>query len=360
MQHVDKDLPITVTARNINQEFYWQEKCENEPLMKNIKKEQHGNSYKQAYIEVYIQNLLEKLKSENTQQLLDDLEAVRYEVFSLKITELQHFSISDLFDHLPNLAFLQLTYGAKHVHMNYERPMFGMKMSDALNFSKCLRTTTSLTHLALPGNLIDDDLTKILVQNLMLNKTISQLDLAHNKIGNSGARKIAKYILQTQILTHLNLNDNCISYDGSRFLAQALKVNKSLISLELALNRLDDKAGSKLCLDLLNNNSGLEYIGLSANQLGNMFCESLAEFVNVNESIQSVDVSCNNIQESNAETLMESLEKNPNITKIDVRMNEFVPETVEAINEIVMKNFLKQQNISYFKIPDERKCLSFL
>lgn len=123
---------------------------------------------------------------------------------------MQHFKISELFDYLPNLAFLKLTYGAKHVDMQYERPMFGMKMSDAENFSKCLRTTTSLTHLCLPGNLIDDDLTKILVQNLMLNKTISQLDLAHNKIGNSGARKIAKYILQTQILTHLNLGDNSI------------------------------------------------------------------------------------------------------------------------------------------------------
>ena len=87
----------------------------------------------------------------------------------------------------------------------------------------------------------------------MLNKTISQLDLAHNKISNSGARKIAKFILQTYILTHLNLGDNCISYDGSRFLSQALKVNKSLIHLDLKLNRLDDKAGSKLCIDLLNN-----------------------------------------------------------------------------------------------------------
>ena len=55
--------------------------------------------------------------------------------------------------------------------------------------------TSSLTHLALPGNLIDDDLIKILVQHMMLNKTISELDLSHNKIGNSGARKIAKFIL---------------------------------------------------------------------------------------------------------------------------------------------------------------------
>jgi hypothetical protein len=71
------------------------------------------------------------LRSENDTQLLKDLEAVRYEVFSLEIGELQFFKISDLFEFLPNLAFLKLTYGAKHVGMQYERPMFGMKMSDA-------------------------------------------------------------------------------------------------------------------------------------------------------------------------------------------------------------------------------------
>lgn len=61
----DINLPITVTARNISQESYWEQKCKQDLRMKNIKKEQHGNSYKQAYIEVYIQDLLENLKSEN-------------------------------------------------------------------------------------------------------------------------------------------------------------------------------------------------------------------------------------------------------------------------------------------------------
>lgn len=42
----DYDLPITVTARHISQEFYWEEKCKRDPMMKNVKKEQHGNSYK--------------------------------------------------------------------------------------------------------------------------------------------------------------------------------------------------------------------------------------------------------------------------------------------------------------------------
>ena len=46
VHQTSRKLPITVTARNINQEFYWEDKCKEDPLMKNIKKEQHGNSYK--------------------------------------------------------------------------------------------------------------------------------------------------------------------------------------------------------------------------------------------------------------------------------------------------------------------------
>ena len=51
-----KDLPITDVARNIDFEFYWKEKCEKDEQMKkkNIKSEQHGNSYKQAFIETHI------------------------------------------------------------------------------------------------------------------------------------------------------------------------------------------------------------------------------------------------------------------------------------------------------------------
>lgn len=55
----------------------------------------------------------------------------------------------------------------------------------------------------------------------------------------------------SKILTHLNLCDNQLNYEASRFLCQALRNNSSLIYLNLKLNRLDDKAGSKMCIDLL-------------------------------------------------------------------------------------------------------------
>ena len=93
-------------------------------------------------------------------------------------------------------------------------------------------------------------------------------------------------------------------------------------SLNLKLNRIDDKGGSKLCIDLLNNNSGLDHLSLSSNSLGHMFCESLAEFLKLNKTIRRLDISCNFIDDSNASTLKDSLESNTNVIEIDVRNNQ--------------------------------------
>lgn len=197
MKLADRTLPITVTAKTVDQEFYWEEKASKQ--LKNCKKEDHGLSYKQAFVERHLQAVLEGHKAEaSIEELKKELEASRYEVFCLRINQLlSHLDLSIVFRYLPNLAYLTLTYGAKHVGMEYERPLFGMKMSDAKIFSECMRSTHSLVYLSLPGNLIDDDLISILIKGLMLNKTISQLDFSHNKISNSGARKIAKFLLQT-------------------------------------------------------------------------------------------------------------------------------------------------------------------
>lgn len=122
--------------------------------------------------------------------------------------------------------------------------------------------------------------------------------------------------------------------------------------MNLKLNRIDDKGGSKLCIDLLNNSSNLDFLSLSSNSLGHMFCESLAEFLKINKSIRRLDISCNFIDDSNANTLKDSLEGNPNVIEIDVRNNQLSEETEIEINEIVTKNLLQSKKIPYKKLGD--------
>ena len=81
----------------------------------------------------------------------------------------------------------------------------------------------------------------------------------------------------------------------------------------MKLNRIDDKAGQKMCIDLRVKESKLETLNLAANLLGNMFCESLSEYITYNTSIKKLDISSNQIDESNAETLKGSLLANDRI-----------------------------------------------
>ena len=93
---IDPKYPITTTARNVDFEFYWDKKCK---TLKNCKKEDHGSSFKQAFIERRIQSLLESHKDEaSIPELQKELEAARYEVFCLKITQLlSHLDMSIVF-----------------------------------------------------------------------------------------------------------------------------------------------------------------------------------------------------------------------------------------------------------------------
>ena len=128
-------------------------------------------------------------------------------------------------------------------------------------------------------------------------------------------------------MSRLDLGDNIIHYEGSRYLAQALKVNKTLKSLILKLNRIDDKGGAKLCNDLMTNNTTLQELSLAGNSLGEKFCESLAELLMQNKSLKKLDLSCNFITDSSASTLQNSLEftdeegKGTSVIELDIRNN---------------------------------------
>lgn len=83
-----------------------------------------------------------------------------------------------------------------------------------------------------------------------------------------------------------------------------------------------------------------------------MFCESLAEFLKINKTLKSLDISCNFIDDSNAATLKDSLVGAPNIIDIDVRNNKLREDTEEDINEIVTKNLLASKKIPYKKLGE--------
>ncbi|OMJ69894.1 hypothetical protein SteCoe_32264 [Stentor coeruleus] len=367
---VSENLPITITAPNIEHESYWKRSCERR--WKVVTTNEHGWSWKQTYIERHMQELLSKHSGEDITILTEAINSTRNFIFGMDIEELpSHLDLRILFGNVPCINRLKVSFGAKHLGSEYDRSLFGMRMTDAAILAKCIKNAQCLSSLSLPCNLIDDELIKMLTRGFLMNKTLIELDLSHNRISDHGARRIAKYLFHTEVLISLNLSDNHIQYEGSRCIGQALRNNRSLQILNLKHNRLDDKAGAKLCNDL-QQNLIVRSLNLSANMLSQLFCEKLTELLSETNSLIDLDLSCNLLVDQEAEDsiknemiravegLKETLSKNCTLLKLDIRNNGLPRYLEKDITEVVLKHDLDLKDIPLFRVqtPSSRDSRS--
>lgn len=107
-------------------------------------------------------------RSEMLAELVQLLEAAEDYVYTLRLEQLpSRLDLEIIFARLPNLCTLEMTYGANHVGMRFERGMIGMSITDAMSLAKCIKATHTVTELSLPGNVIDDDLLRMLMTGLI-------------------------------------------------------------------------------------------------------------------------------------------------------------------------------------------------
>jgi len=240
-------------------------------------------------------------------------------IFSIKYRQLpSHLDISELCSLTPNLTKLDVTYGVIKIGMNYERMLFGMKISDA---TKTFDRTETLTSIILSGNMIDDDLLRMLMTGLIKNTTITHIDLSHNKITNHGARLLSKLLGENSVISEMNLADNQIHAEGGRYLARGIRENDSLLKLNLRLNRLTDD-GCRLLLEGLQDNVTLIDINIASNSAGSQSIQTLCSILRDPEHmVTAFDASGNEFSAEHFELMRMSMTANKSLTSIDVRNN---------------------------------------
>lgn len=264
------NLPPVIGAKYIYSESYWKKCCVEKYGWHNCQLEEHNLLWKQLFFEKLLKEKLEDFDAvtDSLEDLFDLLDASMDYIFTLSFAQLpSHIDIYEVCALLPNLSKLDIVYGVKKIGMNYERMLFGMKISDASSLAKIFDQSETLTTVILAGNLIDDDLLRMLMTGLIKNNTITHLDVSHNKITNHGARLLSKLLGENSVITTLNLSDNQIHAEGGRYLARGLRENDSLLQLNLKLNRLMDD-GCSLLLEGLRDNVNLTDLNIGSNGAG--------------------------------------------------------------------------------------------
>ncbi|KAJ3446861.1 fbox-lrr protein [Anaeramoeba flamelloides] len=79
---------------------------------------------------------------------------------------------------------------------------------------------------------------KYFSKSLKVNQTLINLDLSHNQIGDEGIEELSEALKVNQTLTNLDLSKTGIRAKGVLYLSQALKINRTLTVLDLSCNRM--------------------------------------------------------------------------------------------------------------------------
>merc|ERR1719199_1526405 len=254
-------------------------------------------SWKQTYLELELQDALESVTIDYGTAELDALKqqvvASKLHIFQLAISQFpSHIDLSFLFDALPALCSFAITYGNKRLGMDYERAMFGMKISDGQYLARNIRVSQTLVSLSLPCNMVDDELVKVLMGGLSYGHMLTHLDLSHNKIGDRGARRLASLLDPDYCVQSLDLSDNQIHANGCMHLGAHLAENLTCQTLNLRLNRCEDNGVSHLFQDMCVNKY-LKTLNISCNDLTLRCLPYMNSMIAENGTLTELDSSAN-------------------------------------------------------------------
>ena len=258
-------LPTSSTAIRlaayIDSNEYWRRTTESKACNSIT---EHGHSHKRLYFESDLQSLLTKLADEDNEvRLCEQIKPIADLILTLCLSDLQYPLLLDIVcKNLPNLMNIDLK-----------------KVSDLKEcLPKVLVSSPFLVRLAITESQLNDGDVELIVNSLGASSpsTLLHLDLSHNKITSQGTNVIAEKLLASQdsVLCSVDLSGNKLASEGASIIGQTLEINKSLLSLTLKLNGIDDKGGSDT-IESLHKNRSLTNLNLSANKLESSSASSL-------------------------------------------------------------------------------------
>ncbi|MGH0155462.1 UNVERIFIED_CONTAM: hypothetical protein FKN15_046681 [Acipenser sinensis] len=214
-------------------------------------------------------------------------------------------------------------------------------LSNCLNYSivkSLLPQLLYCNNLRLENNNFKDDVMDLLGSLLSAKDChIQKISLAENSIGNKGAKAIGRSLMVNRSLTALDLHSNNIGPKGAKALADAVKINQGLVSLNLQNNFIGEE-GAKAAAEILQSNRNLCILHLQKNSIGAEGVKRIAEALKNNRSLKELMLSSNQLGDKGAIALAKALKQNHSLTTLDLQSNSISNKGVTALTEALKHN----------------------
>ncbi|CAK7303360.1 NLR family CARD domain-containing protein 3 [Vulpes lagopus] len=194
-----------------------------------------------------------------------------------------------------------------------------------------------IQRISLAENQISNKGAKALARALLVNRSLTALDLRSNSIGPQGAKALADALKINRTLAFLSLQSNEIRDNGARSMAEALATNRTLSVLHLQKNTIGP-VGAQLIAETLKQNRSLKELIFSSNSIGDGGAEALAKALRVNQGLESLDLQSNSISDAGVAALTGALCANQALTSLNLRENSISPEGAQELARALRSN----------------------
>ena len=238
-------------------------------------------------------------------------------------------------------------------------------------FMAVLVSNSIITELCLRRMNFNDSIISILTKSLKTNVTIKTLDLSENKITTIGCQYLADLFSSNKTLTSLKLSSNELDDKAGALIVHSLRLND--VSLRNGQD-LDAKSDDETLdedtdayvinldgtyLNIENVIQSLNVLDLSRNKLGICFCQAI-ELLLASTYCQIVELNLSNnpLKDLGIKSVMSGLVDNITLTTLHLNEIEITAEGVSSIAEIIRNN-KKMTHLALMKnrIDDEQMIL---
>ncbi|WAR19635.1 LR74A-like protein [Mya arenaria] len=180
---------------------------------------------------------------------------------------------------------------------------------------------------------------------LLLDTTISFLDIEGNSITSIGLSSIKEALVDHNFITHLNISDNKLGSRGAVLLEQLMLANHRIDTLHASRNGFKD-ADAEYFAHMIKENVGLKKLDVSFNGFGTEGTAFMGQALATNRTLLELDMSKNRITNFDLKVMVKQLAQNDTLQVL--RLGDNLINALGAID--VLQTVLALETSSMEKI----------
>lgn len=309
-----------------------------------------GKPWIEIYIEKFLSESLENLKPSqyNVEKMKSLIELCSPFVKCLKINQLEaaldtnnHIPLDIVLEHLNELKVFSIAFNVRTIGTNFYLNCTSITNNDITKFIQGL-SHTDLKDFEFHSSKLDAKMLKQISRALDKTTSLTRISLPNCRFGDEGLKSFIKGLTHDSFpnLRDIVLSNNFISSEGAIKLASILR-RRRIDSIDIKLNPI--LAEGAIHLLAIATQIQLKYLNFSSCSFDESIAEALLFVLQFNRTLINLNLSINKLSDNLGRRMIEAVKHNSVLKILDIRNTEINLNTKSEIDAIILEN--REKNI---------------